>query len=153
MGDVEGGALQQRQLRREAQHQGIARQGGQGLGNASASEGNYKLGIEVRAGLGDAGKHLQLLVLDRAEGGVDQRFAVERVSGDGHRRATGRIHQRPCEVKPTRQLPSWVLEDSGLLADLGQRRPGLAAVGEHGQVVLTAETAYSNSSEIWIGNG
>jgi hypothetical protein len=136
MGDGEGGALQQLQLRRNLHHHGRTGQGRHGLGAIAAAQGDHQLGIEVAAGLGDAGEHLQLLVLDRAEGGVDQRFAVELVPGEGHRRPTGRIHQRPGEVEPSGQLTPGVFEGGGLLADLGQRRPGLAAVCEHGQVVL-----------------
>ena len=58
MGDGEGGALQQLQLRRKTHHQGVTGQGRQGIGAAAAAQGDHQLGIEVAAGLGDAGKHL-----------------------------------------------------------------------------------------------
>ena len=59
-------------------------------------------------------------------------------SASTRRRPTGWIHQGAGEVKPGRQLAARVFEGGGLLTDLGQRRPGLEAVGEHGQVVLLA---------------
>ena len=120
MGDGEGGALQQLQLGGKVHHQGRTGQGRQGRGAAAAAQGDHQLGIEVAAGLGDAGEHLQLLVLDRAERGVDQRSAVERLPGEGHRRPTGRIYQRTGEVEPGRQLLPRVLKGSRLLTDLGQ---------------------------------
>jgi hypothetical protein len=138
MGDGEGGALQQLELRRKTHHQRVTGQGRQGVGTATAAEGDHQLGIEVAAGLSDAGKQVQLLVLNRAEGGIDQRLAIELVPGEGRRRPTGWIHQGAGEVKAGLQLAAMVFESGGLLTDLSQGRPGLGAVGEGGQVVLLA---------------
>jgi hypothetical protein len=81
VGDDGGGSLEELELGSVAYDDGISRQSSETRGIESATEGEDELNVEAGAGFSDCFEVLLGAILERAEGGVDKRPAVEPMPG------------------------------------------------------------------------
>src|SRR4051812_9041014 len=104
------------QLWRITDHNWTARKGGCDIFRKTTAMRNYQLCIEMLRRFGEGSKDMLLLVLERAQRGINKRASVEFVPRKRYSPVS--IPERPYIVKTGWQATAWKVKGLRLLADL-----------------------------------